>query len=285
MNIMQKSTGGLIINGTIQNSTKEDKVGVVSSNLLSWTVEFELRDPASNQVVSKIVNPGFFWETTQNIYNCKGGFLGSITYDFNFQTWWGNLINNTYATRRVLNPQGKHVANLIQEKGTTENGNFLSMQHNVYLSSTEGTPLAAMRHSSGGWQLGPLGEFADVEIKLGMLSGMGPSPAMDAEFLSLIFANVLAADGVFGPGVGLILFGVVLLIVSWCCFACFCRTFCPCCKRKAEVSKILEETEGLLSTKVASEEKVEPKARDIWACCSRRGGPTEQKVAAVAPVH
>lgn len=254
------------------------RLGVVSATLLSWTVEYQLKDGTNDRLMARIVNPAAFWDVTQDIYDCSDRKIGIIKYTFD----WKDLFQNRYKVHQVLDSAGNHVADMRQEEVTTSKGFLGSWQRFIYLQDRAGNPLAAMRHPRGGWKFGPFGEDLDVQIELLSMNMLAPKPSMDPEFLSLVFANSLASSSRFGPGCGFIVSCIFwVLVLSLICARCGARM-----KQSADRTKekILEEKEGLLATRVSSEptteEKVQQKGRDIWACCSRRGGATENKVVA-----
>lgn len=261
VHVKRKSTGAADV-----------EIAVIAA-ALSLNAEYELKDPVDHKVIAKLVNPLFFWDTQQDIYNCQGLKLGSVVSEFKLVEFMTNAFMGRYSPHKVLDAAGQPVATLREEDETTKEGGFLgSAQKYIYMQDNVGTPLASMRHPTGGWKLGPFGEHLDVQVELQAVNPGANGPAMDPEFLSLVFANSLASGSRFSPGVGAIIKAVLTLIL----LVLICRR---CCSKSSagKAQAALEEKESLLATRVNSnasaEEKVEQKGRDVWACCSRRVQP------------
>merc|ERR1719326_457801 len=103
------------------------ELGKLTAVLLAWTPVYQLRDEHDN-LVSKIVNPGAFWDTTQEVYNCKGDKIGSVTYHFK----WKNFLQNRYTEHHIHDANGNHVADLAEDESES-NGFFGSRQFFIYL--------------------------------------------------------------------------------------------------------------------------------------------------------
>merc|ERR1719440_1281324 len=93
-----------------------------------------------------------------------------------------------------------------------------------------------MRAPSGGWSWGTIGEFFNCEIKVLSANNVVPPPAMNPEFLSLIFAHALASGYLFGPYWSMILFPTIILgCIAFCVlkflWSCIAKPLleCLCC--------------------------------------------------------
>jgi len=266
---------------SVDNHVSTFDVTPGTSNLLGKVVnEISLqRQYALNDVhgalISKIVHPGMPWDTTQDIYNCHDVKMGSLDYQFKANAVWGNR----YTTHKVLDSIGTHIADLEEEE--LEGSNFLSSrQHMVYLKSLEGAPLASMRKPKGGFDnLGPWSEKLSVQIDVVSLNVEAPPPAMQPEFLVLIFANVLGSESKIGPYWTLILWGIFMFFLLASLF-----NICCCSKQgkdaRAKIkAKSHEENEHLLGTReTQAEQKVKAQGRNFWNCCSRRVATAESSM-------
>merc|ERR1719326_403405 len=73
------------------------ELGKITAVLFEWTSVYQLRDEHDN-LVSKIVNPGAFWDTTQEVFNCK------------------NFLQNRYTEHEIHDANGNHVADLAEDE-------------------------------------------------------------------------------------------------------------------------------------------------------------------------
>merc|ERR1712196_252789 len=168
----------------------------------NWPFEYQLHD-ANDRLISKIVYPGTFWDHTLDIYDCLHRKMGSLKLPFD----WKNLFTNAYAEHQVFDGEGNHIANLVQEDLTKTF--FGSRQRIISLKDLNGGSMVSMRHPSGGWRLNPFGEYFDVYVELQTAQAI--VPAMNPEFLSLVFANALAAESRFGPYTSFIVYFVLVI--------------------------------------------------------------------------
>jgi len=283
------------------------KLGQVRATLFSFSSQFSLHHPETDGEISKIVNPHglAFWDVGQDIYDCQDRLLGTLAFTTDFLSILENLFTYKYVQRKVLDSQGTHIANVVHETLTEDkNLYFGSLQHFVYLEDLSGNPMVGMRHPSGGWDIpGVFGESFDVQIQYLALNPSVAPPAMNPEFLSLIFANALAGQSRLGPYVACIVWPILILIFGGCfavyflpaLFRCLCCTLsCVSCgfigrahnaaaspteeklfsfvggggsggTGAAAAHSPLEEKEALI------EKKGEELQRDFWSCCSRAG--------------
>jgi len=249
---------------TIQVKSTTQLLGKIVS-VPSLTSSYALNDVHGN-LISKIVNPGTFWDTTKDIYNCNDVKMGSLNYIFE----WSNSWTNRYLKHKVLDASGTHVADLSDEE--EEGANFFSSrQHMVFLKDLAGTSLASMRKPVGGFSnLGPWSEKLTVQIDSTSLNPL--APPMDPEFVALIFGNVLGMDSKVGPYWNLILNVIIYFVI-------IIYAICVICSggdggdeaRKVKASAS-EEKETLLGGHGGqAQQKVENKTKSFWNCCSRRG--------------
>jgi len=238
------------------------KIGSIKAVPISWTTQYELRDIHDN-VVSKIVNPGWFWDTSQEIYDCKNNKLGHVTYEYDFK----KTFLNRYAKHAIYDGDGAKVANLVQDEQQTNNF-FSAHQYEIYARDLQGNPLVSMKHPRGGFTFGTFTESFDVQIDV--LPGATTSlpPTTHSEFLLLVFADALSMDARFGP---FWTFLVPLIVFLLCCFSGCClqrNTRASKDQYESAKSKAAEEKESLLATIRATQEQAQPKS--TWGCCSRR---------------
>jgi hypothetical protein len=243
-----------------EKTDTDTKIGTITSPFLSWTTEYHLTDP-HGKLVSKIVNPGFFWDTFQEIRNCEGEKIGSIRYKYEFK----KMFENKYTAHEVLDAQGQHIADLAEAEEES-NSIFGTRQYFIYLKDRAGNAVAAMRNPRNGWELGPFNQAFDVDIDLVSQNMMVPPPANNPEFLLLVFANALAMDARFGPywSIGitcLVILGVVMLA---CC--CICNTKAA----KVQMDSVRARAEEERMTLLGSRSEPESKPSGLLNCCSRR---------------
>lgn len=122
-----------------------------------------------------------------------------------------------------------------------------------------------MTNGRKGWKFGPFGEHWEAQIEFFQESLDLPMPASAPEFLSLVFANMLASNNFFGP-IWAIIMGVIFLVLFCCCCACCCTN------PKAKENKVAEkdgEEESLIDEGKSLQEPAATKG-GVFACCSRR---------------
>jgi hypothetical protein len=236
----------------------------ITAKFWAWTTEYEMTAQRFGKSASRIVNPAAFWDTTQEIYDCKGVKLGSVTSDFNMR----NLFLNRYNDHKILDANGNHVADLAQQEQQS-NDFFASRQYMIYLKNREGIPIAGMRHASDGWHLGPWFENFQVDIEFLSANVQAPPPAMEPEFITLVFASQLGMNNRFGPYWSFIMPCIIAFLLLVCCI-CAC---CNCAKAREQAGKAAGhgghgEQESLMGH--GGTKKGEDKARSMFNCCSRK---------------
>jgi len=263
-------------------------LGQVRSTI-SWTPTMALYSPYNGREISRIVNPGFAWDTTQEIYDCRGQLMGKLRYNFN----WQNLFTNNYVQHQVENAQGSHIANLFQESLTETY--FGSGQHFIYISDLNGNAIASMRRPTGGWQAGVFGEYFECEIEMKTLNAQVPPPALNPDFLSLVLANAMAGEKRLGPYISLIFYPSIIVLLCLC--SCFCgigldhlKYWLTCCglctcfgllgsndsnqqyldSAKGTSQKYLDSAKEEKDALLASGKNATGQGGSTWGCCSRR---------------
>lgn len=244
-------------------------IGRVIAMPFAWTHEYGLYDPYNHKLIAKIVNPGFFWDESQDIYSCAGVKLGSIQTKLSFV----DMILNRFIERKIKDTYGNHVATLEEDQIPSNNW-FGDKQYFLYMKDISGTPLASMRHPRGGLTIPPFKQSWSVEIEVLTQNVMAPPPAMQPEFMTLAFANSLAASDTFGP-----YWSGIMSLIFWILLFCLCC--CCCCTGSGFAEKVKQggekgahEKESLLGHGGHGAE-AKDKANDFWNCCSRKVTPQQ----------
>jgi len=266
---------------TLLPDTAEYRALAQVRQTIRWPLQptMTLYNPANGLEISKIVNPLFIWDTTQEIFDCNGQLLGKVRYQFS----WANLFTNGYVKHEVENAQGNHIANLLQE--TLTEAFWASGQHFIYIADLSGSALASMRRPTGGWQLGPFGEYFECDIQMQTMNAPVSPPAMNPEFLSLVLANAMAGEHLLGPYISVIVYPILIMLILCSCTCCgigcdHVRYWLTCCGLCACFGLCSSQQSGKSVQDTANEEKESLIATaknasgqgggSLFNCCSRR---------------